>query len=159
MDDKKIQGFVINESPSLLLLHYICDFRSDGLMVLRRCDISSIETLEVDRFQTELLKEEGVFESIDFGSSYKVDSWEEFFLSANGQNELFIVEQELIDEPDLAIGKILRIGKNQIDLHYFTGIGRWLDELDRIDYANITSCQLDTNYINVYKRYFERIDA
>ena len=44
-------------------------------------------------------------------------------------------------------------GKHRI--HEFTGAGNWDDDLTELDLATITCCQLDSNYIRHYQRYFD----
>lgn len=51
IDPNKIQGFKIAESEKLLLIQYIYDFNADGLMVLRKQDITNIETTNTDKFR------------------------------------------------------------------------------------------------------------
>ncbi|MCU7809659.1 MAG: hypothetical protein KZQ77_00275, partial [Candidatus Thiodiazotropha sp. (ex Notomyrtea botanica)] len=156
IDSNKIQGFVLDESDKLILLAYIYDFNADGLMVLRKKDISEMKASKTDKFQTQLLQDEGVSEKIDFDAKYNLGSWRKFFVSAKIKHRYFIVEQELLKEPDFAIGTIESIEKSNLTFRYFTGIARWLDDLEKIEYLNITSCQIGNNYLNVYERYFQR---
>ncbi len=156
VDRNKIQGFVLDESKELLLIAYVYDLNADGLMVLRKKDISGIETSKTDKFQTQLLKDEGIYSKIDFDVQYNLKSWKKFFKMAKHSHSYLILEQELLKEPDFAIGNIQSIQGSFLTFRYFTGIARWLDEVEKIEYSNITSCQIGNNYLNVYERYFQR---
>jgi hypothetical protein len=156
IDENKIQGFVLDESKELLLLSYIFDFNPDGLMVLRKKDISEIKTTDTDKFQTQLLKDEEILSTINFETPYNLKSWRKFLLSAKDKHNYFILEQELLEDPDFAIGRIEEIEKQNVIFRYFSGVGRWLEEIEKIEYTNITSCQIGCNYLNVYERYFNK---
>ena len=60
IDGNKIQGFLLGESDEYVLISYVYDFHLDGLMVLRKMDISLVETTKTDKLQTLLLKDEGI---------------------------------------------------------------------------------------------------
>jgi hypothetical protein len=159
IDANEIQGFIISESDKLILIQYIYDFKSDGLMVLRKKDISELKTSNTDKFQTQLLKEEGVLSQIDFNLDYDLSSWENFLKAASKKHNLFILEEEKIGESKFNIGKILKIGANKVTMNYFTGVARWLDKPVEIKYKNLTCCQMQNSYLNVYERYFNKKQA
>lgn len=52
LNTANLHGFILAYSPDFLLIQYVYDFRIDGLMVLRRKDISEIKTSKTDEFQT-----------------------------------------------------------------------------------------------------------
>ncbi len=156
IDENKIQGFIQGESDSLILLNYVYDFNLDGLMVLRKKDISKIESTDTDDFQTKLLKSEGVYSKINFNVDYNLSSWQEFFEDAIKKHKYFIVEEEEQESPEFTIGKIMALQKESITMKYFTGVARWLDELEKIQFSDLTSCQVGNNYLNVYEHYFEK---
>jgi hypothetical protein len=69
---------------------------------------------------------------------------------------ILIVERECLEEPDMAIGQVLDVGTDQLRLKYFTGAANWLNDPETLLYSDITCCQANTNYLNVYQRHFER---
>ncbi|MBN1378895.1 MAG: hypothetical protein JXA04_06640 [Gammaproteobacteria bacterium] len=154
-DDYEIQGFLLDESDDLILLNYVYDFNLDGLMALRKKDISSIETSKTDSFQTELLKIEGIYTKVNFDTKYDISSWKTFIESAIEKHKYFIIEEEDFEVPEFTIGIIEKICEKSIIMKHFTGIGRWLDEPEEIKYEDITSLQIGNNYLNVYERYFK----
>ncbi len=72
--------------------------------------------------------------------------------------KFFIVEDELADEPILLIGTILNIGTSDVKLRYFTGAGNWDEVPSKLRFNRISSCQVNTNYLNVYARHFVRTE-
>ena len=159
LDSNRIQGFILGYSEDLIFLHYVYDFRLDGLMVLRRSEISEIELSKTDKFQKELLIKEGVFSKVDFSLKYPLTSWHDFIKYASSKHRYFVFEEELLEEPSFVIGKVESINSEKLHVKYFTGIARWEDELSVVDLSELTSCQISNNYLNVYERYFEGKNA
>lgn len=156
IDEFKIQGFVVGVSEQLTLVQYVYDFNLDGLMVLRTSDISEVTRNATDEFQQSLLHSEGLLARVPFDHPLDLSSWPSAIGGLCKDFPLLILERELLEDPDLAIGRILRVGDDEVQLKYFTGAGRWLDEPESLRYSDITCCQAGTNYINVYQRFFER---
>lgn len=156
IDDFKIQGFVLGVSDDLFLLQYVYDFNLDGLMIMRTQDISEVTRSKTDEFQEGLLEAEELLSRVPFEFRIDLSSWPAAIAGMCEHFPLLIVERERLEEPDMAIGRVLEIGTNELRLKYFTGAANWLDDPDTLRYSDITCCQAGTNYINVYQRYFER---
>jgi hypothetical protein len=156
VDENSIQGFVLEMSDELVLLQYVYDLNLDGLMILRAADISEIQRSATDEFQEGLLQAEGLLSAVPFDYSVDLGSWPMAITALAKDYPLLILERELLDEPDLAIGRVLDVGAEEVHLKYFTGTAKWREEPDKLRFTDITSCQAGTNYLNVYQRYFER---
>lgn len=156
IDKNKIQGFVLDSSDGLVLLQYVYDFSLDGLMVLRADDISEVTRTKTDLFQEQLLADEGLLSRVPFDYRVNLTSWKTAISGLVQSHSLLILECERIEEPEFVVGRIAKIGANEVSVNHFTGTGRWLDELVTLRYDDITACQANTNYVNVYQRYFER---
>jgi hypothetical protein len=152
-----IQGFLLAKSKELVLINYVYDFNLDGLMILRKQDISELRVGKTDVFQTQLLKNEGVFDMVNFNVEYNINCWRMFFKNAVKKHKYFILEEEALEEPRFSIGKIIKLNKDDLVMSTFTGIGRWEDETITIKHSDLTSCQIGNNYLNVYERYFSQI--
>lgn len=155
IDDNKIQGFVLCVSNELVLFQYIYDFHLDGLMLLRIRDITDLNVSKTERFQKELLVEEGFFEKIDFELRPPISSYEAFLRSLP-EDELVILEDEIAEEPEFLIGPVLSIDGGEISIRFFTGAANWEKEPRVIEISEVTSCQVGSNYLWFYARYFER---
>jgi hypothetical protein len=156
IDQNKIQAFVLKASSNLVLIQYVYDFNIDGLMVLRVSDISDITCSKTDIFQLKLLKDEKLFDQINFNQKYNLTDWKTTIADLRKDFDYFIFEDENKDDPIFLIGKIEKMTSRSIHLNYFSGAGNWDKKPSVIKYCDITVCQVDTNYTNVYKRYFER---
>ena len=161
IDDRKIQGFVLGYSDSLVLLQYIYDFNLDGLMILRIADISEIDCTKTDKFQKKLLADEGLLSQVPAPSGCSIDlrDWRSAITSFSPACPILILECEAQKKPDFAIGRILNTAPDEVAIQYFSGTATWLKKPVRLRYENMTSCQANTNYINVYQRYFDRNES
>lgn len=156
IDPNKIQGFVLAASEELVVLQYVYDFNLDGLMILSRSDISDIQETKTDKFQTKLLKHEGLLGNVPFERTFEAQSWRAIIKQLSRSYPLLILECERGDKPDFVIGRLLKTTSAAAYVNYFTGIGRWLEKPVRVAYEDITSFQVGSNYLNVYHRHFER---
>lgn len=157
IDDNSIQGFLLEYSNELILIQYIYDFNLDGLMILRRNDITKIKSNATDILQTQLLKDEDLYKNVDFYVKLNLSDWGSILSNIKKDYGLVIIEDEKKEKGIFLIGKIETITKKSVEITHFTGTGTWGEVPTPIDFNDITSCQVNTNYINVYQRYFEKI--
>jgi len=159
IDANRIQGFILEYSKELILIQYVYDFNLDGLMVLRRSDITDIYSDKTDIFQTQILKEEGIYSKVAFKGKYNLTDWKSVFTNIGSKHRFVIAEDEIpedIDAPSFILGEVVKIGSKSVTLHGFTGIARWHKKHTKIGYKNISSFQVGNNYAKTYERYFEK---
>ena len=143
-------------SETLVVLQYVYDFQLDGLMVLRTADITGVESTKTDQFQRDLLDHEGLLEHVPFGAPFDLHDWRSVIRQFARGHDFMIVECETSEEPDFLIGRALEMDDDTVCFAYFSGIGVWAAAPDEIEFSDITSCQVDTTYLNFYRRHFER---
>ncbi|MBV7540311.1 hypothetical protein [Acidovorax sp. sic0104] len=156
VDDYGIQGFLVGISDDLLALEYVYDFQIDGLMILRRSDITEVKRTATDEFQERLLKREGVRPGTQQPVQFELASWQCAIEQLSKHYPLMILERELGPSPEFVIGKPLRTTKAQVEFHTFTGVGQWSDKKVRLKYSQMTCLQVNTRYMAFYQRHFER---
>ena len=149
LDDRRMQGFILHFSDTLVLFQYVFDFHFDGLLILRIRDITSIETTATDDFQRQLLIEEGLFDEVSFGLRPPIRSYYSFLISLP-KDQIVILEDETADEPVFIIGTVISVDERLASIRHFTGAGNLQDGPSVIDVERITSCQTATNYISFY---------
>jgi len=154
IDDARIQGFVLGFSEDLILIHYVSDFRLDGLMILRVNDISEIGSDKTDQLQTEILKANGICSQVNFDREYNFSDWHSIFSTLASEFPLITIEDEG-EYPILMIGKLRSVGKESVKIHEFTGAARWLDDISEMYFEDISSFQASNHYANVYQQYFK----
>lgn len=156
IDPNSIQGFILACSDELLLIQYVYDFRLDGLMVLRRADVTDIRSTATGEFQKGLLIAEQLLQQVPFASDFDLRDWRSILTQFSRQYKLVLLEDERPEVGLLLIGEIEKITRSSVCLRYFSGAGNWDDKPTKLAFNCITSCQVDTNYLNVYQRHFER---
>ena len=67
-----------------------------------------------------------------------------------------ILECEAGEEKDFLIGRVLKTTATGVQIQHFSGAANWAESPERLDFGNITCCQVGTNYVNVYQRHFTR---
>ena len=125
IDPNRIQGFILDASKELLLIQYVYDFKLDGLMMLRREDVTKLECTKTDTFQKAILKRLNLFKKIDFSPEYDMGSWHSFLQDAVRKHTYFIFEEELEKEPVFTIGKIEKLKRKRVVVRHFSGTARW----------------------------------
>ena len=157
IDPNSIQGFILASSEQLVVLQYVYDFNLDGLMVLSKSEITEIRSTATDKFQRKLLAKEGLLKTVPFETAFDLQSWRSIIKQLAKAYPLIILECERGDKPDFVIGRVEKTTSIAAYVRYFTGTGRWLDEPVRVNYSDITSCQVGTNYQKLYEKYFDRV--
>jgi len=156
LDDYGIQGFLVGVSDTLLALEYVNDFQIDGLMILRRSDITEVRRTGTDDFQERLLKREGIRPGHQFSTPLELNSWQTIIDQLLQQHPLLILERELGPSPEFLIGKPIRVTGAQVEVQSFSGTGKWADKPVRLKYAHLSCLQANTRYLDFYQRHFER---
>ena len=156
IDANKIHGFILDYSKNFILLHHVYDFHLDGLLVLRINDITEICSNKTDAFQTQLLKDEGLFDQIDFNVGCNLKSWKTILTSLAKNKVYLIIEDENPEYPIFLIGKLSKILNDNVSLLGFSGAGNWDEDESVMYYEDISSLQVNNNYIEFYKRFYER---
>ncbi len=67
-----------------------------------------------------------------------------------------ILECEAGEEKEFVIGRVIETTTTAMQVRYFSGVATWSRATVKLNFTDITSCQVGTNYINVYQRYFAR---
>jgi hypothetical protein len=156
VDDYGIQGFLVGLSEDLLAIDYVYDFQIDGIMVLRRSDITEVKRTGTDEFQERLLKKEGIRPGMQESMPLDLGGWKAVIQQISQHFPLLILERELGPSPKFAIGRALRATAAQVEFQSFTGTGKWLAKTERLKYSQITCLQANNRYLGFYQRHFER---
>ncbi|MBR0574969.1 hypothetical protein KCG48_01310 [Proteiniclasticum sp. BAD-10] len=134
------------------------DFILNGFSILRFQDVEKVELK--DDLCIKILEQEGIIESLQV-PSVDLSSWREVFRSLEKMNRNIIVEKESLKkrETEFYIGRILKMGKNHVELLHFDAMGNWLDQPYRISFEEITSVKFGTRYVETFSKYLEDIPA
>lgn len=151
-----MQGFLVGLSADLLAIEYVYDFQIDGLMVLRRSDITEVRRTATDEFQERLLKQEGIRPGSQAPMPLDLENWGQLIRQLSGHCPLMILERELGPSPEFAIGRPIQATAAQVEFRSFSGTGKWSPKTARLKYSQLTCLQVSTRYLSFYQRHFER---
>jgi hypothetical protein len=154
IDGQSTEGYILTASDKLVVLQYVYDFHLDGIKVLRMADISDVECSDTNEFQKELLINEGLEQQVPFDAAIDAKDWASVLTQFSATYPILIVECEDSDENSFVIGRVLKIHADSVELLGFAGNGTWDEEAIALRFEDITSCQVGSNYLNVYQRYF-----
>jgi len=154
IDTRTLQAFPLGFSDKLLAVLYVYDFHVDGLLFLRRDTITDISVNTTAHFQRGLLKDAGDITDDLFALPHTIESFATL-LTGLTSNRIVVLEEETPDDSGFWIGRYVWREDGTHWMYEFTGAGNWDDELTELDLESITCCQLDTNYIRYYQRYFD----
>ena len=154
-DSNKMQGFPLAYSRQLLLLRYVHDFYLDGLLLIRRCDITDSNCRQTDKFQRKLLETEHKLKKGVFRNDHVIENFTSF-IEGLGTETIVIIENETRNNSQFYIGLVASVDAESVHVQEFSGAGNWEHNATCIPVNEITCCQIETNYINFYARHFSR---
>lgn len=156
IDGHSIQGFLVGLSDELVALEYVYDFQIDGLMVLRRSDITEVRRTVTSEFQECLLEQEGIRPGGQEPAALALEGWRSVIEQVAQFHPLMILERELGPAPEFSIGRQVRATAAQVEFRHFSGVAKWTAKTERLKYSQITSLQVNSRYLRFYQKHFER---
>ena len=143
----------ISRSDELILVHAFYDFHPDGYRIVRVDDVYAIFREGSELFFERIFKGEGVYSRLKTPQGIDLTSWKEVLESLKGRYQYCIVECEA--EEEFLIGKVMEISDWEFTFWYFDAAGKWDEELDVVDYDELTSVGFDDCYTNTIVKYIE----
>jgi len=156
IDDHDIHGYVLDVSKKLVALQYVYDFNLDGLRLVRRKDITEVRRTKADAFHQKLLAAEGLERLVPFGVKFDLENWRSIIQQLEASCPVLIFEDERRSDPQFEIGRVVNVADSQVKVLGFSAIARWAKKPTTIPYAALTCIQANNNYINTYRRHFEK---
>lgn len=157
--EENLYGFILKESKKLLMIRQIFDFRTEGILVINKKEISDCYSSLSDDYETEILKEFGIYQTIDFNIDYNIKNWRSFFESSHQDFPYCQIYRDTLKTNLFYIGKIVQIKKNSLRLHEFSRAGNWYKKPTKIKYDDISTCGIGMYYTQMYVDYFSLIQS
>lgn len=150
---KITNGYILDFSDDLVLIHESDDFKIDGYSIIPFGQIKNARFNKSDKYFDMMLKSELIANKA--GIDYKVDlnNWKSAFKSLKAHNKNIIVECEQPEIDTFTIGPIEKVKSKSLDVLCFDAEGYLDDEPTSIDYASITYVGFDREYINVFSKH------
>ena len=156
-----LHGFVLDFNQEWIMLLREYDLRLDGLLILKRSDVTSMNCSATNAFQQGLMEDEGVLDVADFSYSFEGRNIKEF-LEKTSKDTVVIIEDEKEDIFLVGTGVGMRKdsdGQDFVELDYFSGVGKYDDERSEIYLDTVSMFSIHSNYTEFYERYFKRLES
>ncbi|MBE9584902.1 hypothetical protein IM792_10625 [Mucilaginibacter sp. JRF] len=155
---KITNGYILDLSDDLVLIHESDDFKIDGYSIIPFDQIKNARFNKSDKYFDMMLKSELIADKA--GIDYKIDlnNWKSAFRSLQAHNKNVIVECQHPEIDSFTIGPIEKVKSQHLEVLNFDVEGYLDDEPTTIDYASITYVAFDREYINVFSKYLRTRD-
>jgi hypothetical protein len=151
----RLNGYLLEASDTLGLIHCFHDFMPDGFAVFRIGDISTIRSGKYERHWDRMLKEEGLLSALAMPPAVDLASMRSAIESISARYKGMIIECEGAEEDceDFYIGSMLSINDYQVCFEHFDGLGNWEDTPSSVPLGDISLILFDTPYIQTFWKY------
>ena len=154
MAETELLCIPVARSEELLLVHVFYDFYPDGFRVIRLEDVYGAIREASEEFFERVLAAEGVYGRLKPPPNIDLSGWPGVLSSLRGQYDYCIIECD--EQDDFLIGKTMELGEWDFTFWYFDATGKWDDEMDVVDYDDLTGVSFDDNYTNTIVKYIQK---
>ncbi len=151
----QLNGYLLDASKTLGLMHCFHDFMPDGFAVFRLADVTGVRSGKHERLWDRMLAGEGLLTALSNPPRVDLCNLKTTIDSIRNHYQGIIIESEDPDEDteDFYIGSVLSTNGNEVRLQHFDALGVWKITPEVIPYNDITLIQFDTPYINRFWKY------
>ncbi|MCL2578531.1 MAG: hypothetical protein FWE32_00695 [Oscillospiraceae bacterium] len=154
MAETELLCIPVARSDDLLLVHIFYDFYPDGYRIIRLEDVYTAIREGSEEFFEQVIRAEGVYNRLKSPPAIDLTGWQNVLHSLRGQYDYCIIECDEVD--DFLIGKTMELGEWDFTFWYFDATGRWDEEMDVVDYEDLTAISFDDNYTNTIIKYIQK---
>ncbi len=157
---RHFEGVVFSYTDDFVFMCDLCDFNYDGLVVLRKSDITKVRHSEHEEFFENILKSENIIRKIRLQkreNPFRVNTMKRMLEQLQELKLPVIFECLYGSEATFQIGPIQRIDIDKIYIKYFNSKGEFDNELLEIDFNEITFLRFDSPYANMFYKYTDKI--
>jgi hypothetical protein len=150
-----LNGYLLDLSDELGLMHCFDDFEPDGYTVFRVAEVSKVRSGKYEQQWHRMLSGEGLLGGLDMAAPIDLTSMRTAVESIHQHFRRLIVECEERDEEleDFYIGTLVSIDDGELRFDHFDGLGQWSEVPATIQVDEITLVQFETPYIHQFWKY------
>jgi hypothetical protein len=155
------EGFIFEQSDRFILMSDTTDFNYDGIVVLRKSDISEIKHKENERFFKKILDDEKITELIFTkrdALNFSLSTFEDMFEQLQSSGLSIIIECKYSKDDRFLIGPIVKTENKRVRLKYFNANGEFDLKPTSAKYKEITFFKIDSPYANIFYKYAKDIE-
>ena len=153
--ESRLNGYLIEASDELLLMHCFDDFEPDGYTIIRVADVTGLRRCPYEQWWDHMLEQEGLLGALDHPPNIDLQDMRSAMESVGTQYGQMIIECEDEDEDieDFYLGELVSTNYDTAYLLDYDSLGFWAKEPKDILMDEITMVQFDTPYIRIFSKY------
>jgi hypothetical protein len=153
--DPLLNGYLMQLSDRLGLMHCFDDFEPDGYSIFRLSDVVSVRSGNYERHWDRMLRGEELLGGLDRELEVDLNTIRAAIESVSRQFKLMTVQCEDAEEDvqDFYIGQVVSFEGTELIFDAFDALGQWNDESSRVLLDEITMVQFETPYIRHFSKY------
>jgi hypothetical protein len=151
----RLNGYLLDVSDVLGLMHCFDDFQPDGYTVFRVNDVADVRSGKYERHWDRMLAGEDLLDGLELDLRFDLTSMQSAIESIAREYGRLIIECEDQDEDveDFYIGQVVSIGGDTVQFDHFDGLGQWEESAASVPLEEITLLQFETPYIHRFWKY------
>lgn len=151
--EKISTGFILDISEKFILLQETDEFRILGYQIIPIKTVSHVRYNGNDKTYERILKEEGLLEQVKLKYKVDISNWSSIAEDLQKIEVCVISECEHPKIQSFCIGRIKKVNKKSISIHYFNAQGILDEKYTKNKFKNITKLSFDDHYANVFSKY------
>jgi len=146
-------GFILDISEKFILLQETDEFRILGYQIIPIKTIKHVRYNENDKTYEKILKEEDLLQKVNLKYKIDISNWKTITEDLKKIEICVISECEHPKTQSFCIGKIKKVNRKSISIHYFNAQGILDKEFTKNKFKKITKLSFDDYYANIFSKY------
>ena len=155
------EGLVFEQNDEFILMSDSTDFFYDGLVILRKKDVSEIRHSDNERFIQHIMENEGWIKStFEYKSKIRIQlrTLPEVLTQLKELGIAIIIECKYGDNDIFQIGPVNEVTKEFVKLDYFNAKGEYDLKPTFAKLEEITHIKVDSPYANIFQKYASKLE-
>ena len=153
--EKISTGFILDISDNFILLQESDEFRILGYQIIPIRTINHVRYNENDKTYERILNEEGLLGQVKLKHKVDISNWKLISEDLYNLGICVISECEHPKIQSFCIGKIEKVNKKYISIHYFNAQGILDEKYTKNNFKDITKLSFEDHYANIFFKYVE----
>ncbi|MDF9715685.1 hypothetical protein INN71_09725 [Nocardioides sp. ChNu-153] len=151
-------GFVVTLTDDWVVLHELADgVHLDDLVMLRLSDVSRVWFRDDDPYHHRAIN--GLGSTVATFECPPEAGLIDMLNAAAFKADIFAIRMETLRDEPLAIGRLVKLGKKRLTLHFVGRDGVWAPETERWRHRDITRIEVGGRYLDALNRFADPYPA
>lgn len=154
-------GIIVEQNEKFILMSDLNDFNFDGVVIVRKSDISNVKRSINESFFDTIIEKEGIKQAIiqrTANLNFKLGDFTEMFISLKELGIAIIIEQLYANVSKFQVGPVSKVDKKKVFLDYFNANGEFDFKPVTSKFKDITFVRIDSPYANLFFKHVKWIE-